>query len=313
MRSKKLIKAKIDKNDEFYTQLEDIKNELQHYTVHFKDKTVFMNADNSKYSQFWKYFKDNFDNLGLQKMVSTYYNPNGECNVEARAYKTEYDGVEEKKTKLAGDGDFRNQEVIDIMNKADIVVTNPPFSLFKDLIKILDENNKKFIIIGHQNAITQKLTFKLIKDRKVWLGRGFPGNIGYFINEHYENYAVSGDKKEGLIRVSGVSWYTNLSLDDGRKPLELTEVYTPEQFPKYDNYNAINVDRVMKMPKDYYGEMGVPITFMNKYVPEQFEIIGLDTYLYANGGIRFKINGKIKYARIIIKRNVDTKGENTEI
>lgn len=185
-----------------------------------------MNADNPKYSQFWKYFKDNFENLGLQKMVSTYYNPDGKYNVEARTYKTEYDGVEEKKTELVGDGDFRSQEVIDIMNTADIVVANPPFSLFKDLMKILNYNNKKFIIIGHQNVITQKSTFKLIENRKVWLDRVFTGNIGYFINEHYENYALSGDKKEGLIRVSGVFWYTNLSLDDGRKPLELTEVHT---------------------------------------------------------------------------------------
>lgn len=304
LRAQALVKAKLDKNDEFYTQLKDIENELQHYKQHFKSKTIFMNADNPKYSQFWKYFKDNFDNLGLQKIISTYYNPDGKYLLEAKAYKTEYDGIREIRTELTGDGDFRSQEVIDIMKTADIVVTNPPFSLFKDLMKILHENNKKFILVGHQNSITQKLTFKLIKEKKIWLGRGFPGNVGYFINKHYEDYAVSGDKIEGLIRVSGVFWYTNLSLDDGREPLKLTETYTPEKFPKYDNYNAINVDRVLKMPKDYFGEMGVPITFMNKYVPEQFEIIGLDTYLYENGGTRFMIAGKTKYARIVIKRKV---------
>ena len=298
MKVRKLFEARKNKKDEFYTQFKDVENELQHYIHHFKNKTIFMNADNPSYSNFWKYFKDNFSKLGLHKIICTYYNP------DDVVYKTEYDGITEEKTELTGNGDFRSEEIIKIMNTADIVVTNPPFSLFRDLIKILDNNNKKFVIIGHQNAITQKLTFKLIKEGKLWLGRGFQNNIGYFINNHYEDYAMSGNKVEGLIRVSGVFWYTNLKINDNREPLKLTEVYSDDKYPKYDNYDAINVDRVNKIPKDYFDEMGVPITFLNKYVPEQFEIIGLDAYMSEFDGTRFQINGQTKYARIIIKRRV---------
>lgn len=296
MEVNRLYQAKVNKKDEFYTQIKDIENELQYYVHHFKNKIIFMNADDPSYSNFWKYFKDNFSKLKLRKIICTYYNPKNEV------YKTEYDGVVEKKTKLIGNGDFRSGEIIKIMNTADIIVTNPPFSIFRELIKVLDDNNKKFIIIGHQNAITQKLTFKLIKEGKLWLGRGFKNNVEYFINNHYDDYTIIGKKIDGLIRVSGVTWYTNLKIDDGRKPLELTEVYSDDKYPKYDNYDAINVDRVNKIPKDYFGEMGVPITFLNKYVSEQFEIIDLDIYLENHEGVRFQINGKTKYARIIIKR-----------
>lgn len=296
-RSTKLTKARIAKKDEFYTQLIDIENELTHYKNHFKGKKIFMNADNPKYSQFWKYFKDNFNELGLLSITATYFVEN---DVSCR---TDYDGKNEKITSLQGNGDFRSNEIIQILKEMDIIVTNPPFSLFKDLISQLQMFKKHFILIGNQNALTQKLLWHLIQQNKVWLGKGFKGNVAYFYNNCYDNYAKSGKHREGMIRVSGVFWYTNLTLNDGRKPLKLTELYNPIDYPKYDNYNAINVDRVNKIPKDYFGEVGVPITFMNKYVKEQFKIIGLDSYLPNGPRTRLSINGKFKYARIIIKRN----------
>lgn len=296
--SHNLLKAKRDKKDEFYTQLIDIENEMQYYTHEFENKVIFMNADNPKFSQFWKYFKTNFKKLKLKSIISTFYSKDGD------SFKTTYNGEKEVNVKLQGDGDFRSQEVVEILKDIDIVVTNPPFSLFSAFINQLHEHNKSFIIVGNQNAITQKLMFKLLKENKVWLGKGFPGNVGYFYNDIYENYAVAGGKIEGMIRVSGVVWYTNVPSTYKRKPFLLTENYDKDVYPKYDNYNAINVDRVNKIPKDYPDEMGVPITFMLKYVPEQFDIIGLDTYLFDTGGTRFKLNGKTKYARIIIKIKV---------
>jgi len=175
---------------------------------------------------------------------------------------------------LKGDGDFRSQECIELLKQADIVVTNPPFSLFRDYVSQLNEYNKKFIIIGHQNAITYKETFKLIKENKMWLGYGFTGGAGHFINKHYENYATASDKREGMIRVSGVVWFTNLEINKRHEDLILYKKYNPDEYPKYDNYDAIEVSKTKEIPFDYAGIMGVPITFMDKFNPEQFEIIG---------------------------------------
>ena len=285
--NKNLHKAKKEKNDEFYTQLIDIENELKHYKDHFRGKTVLCNCD-LPHSNFVKYFQDNFQELGLKNLLHSGYN------------------------KEKGDGDFRSAECIELLKQADIVVTNPPFSLFREYVSQLVEYDKKFIIIGNQNAITYKEIFKLIKEDKLWLGYGFSGGAGHFINHHYENYATATDKKEGMIRVSGVVWFTNLDHNKRHEDLILYKKYTAEEFPHYDNYNAINVDKTKDIPMDWAGAMGVPITFLDKYNPEQFEIIGLSAsagYSEEIVGLPFLgdrdarplINGKNTYARVFIK------------
>jgi len=175
---------------------------------------------------------------------------------------------------LKGDGDFRSKESISLLTQADIVVTNPPFSLFREYVAQLIEYDKKFVIVGHQNAVTYKEIFTLIKENKLWLGYGFKGGAGHFINEHYEDYATATDRKEGMIRVSGVHWFTNLDLNKRHEDLILYKTYNEEEYPTYDNYDAIEVSKTKDIPMDYAGVMGVPITFMDKYNPDQFEIIG---------------------------------------
>ena len=176
---------------------------------------------------------------------------------------------------LKGDGDFRSDECIELLKEADVVITNPPFSLFREYVEQLIKYNKKFLIIGHQNAITYREIFKLIKENKIWLGYGFKGGAGHFINPYYEDYATAGDHKEGMIRVSGVVWYTNIETTKRHEDLDLYKKYTPEEYPHYENYNAINVDKTSDIPMDYDGVMGVPITFLDKYSPDQFEIVDL--------------------------------------
>jgi hypothetical protein len=188
---------------------------------------------------------------------------------------------------LKGDGDFRSKECIELLKQADIVVTNPPFSLFREYISQLMEYEKKFVIVGHQNAITYKDVFKLIKENKLWLGYGFKGGAAHFINKHYEDYASAGDHKEGMIRVSGVVWFTNLDINKRHQDLIIPyKNYTPEEYPKYENYDAINVDKTKDIPVDFTGNMGVPITFLDKYNPDQFEIIGLGI---SNSGIEIGV------------------------
>ena len=271
--NKNLQKAKKEKNDEFYTQLCDIENELKHYKDHFRGKTVLCNCD-LPHSNFIKYFEDNFQELGLKKLLHSGYD------------------------KENNTGDFRSAECIELLKQADIVVTNPPFSLFREYVSQLVEYDKKFLIIGNQNAITYKEIFKLIKEDKLWLGYGFSGGAGHFINHHYENYATATDKKEGMIRVSGVVWFTNLDHNKRHEDLILYKKYTPEEFPHYDNYNAINVDKTKDIPLDWSGAMGVPITFLHKYNPEQFEII---TFRKGDDDKDLTINGKPPYFRIIIR------------
>jgi hypothetical protein len=205
-------------------------------------------------------------------------------NDSEQAIYLEYDGDKNKNNipdpneigikKLKGDGDFRSKECIDLLKQADIVVTNPPFSLFREYVAQLIEYDKKFIIVGHQNAISYKEIFKLIKENKMWLGYGFKGGAAHFINKHYEDYATAGDHKEGMIRVSGVVWFTNLDINKRHQDLILYKNYTPEEYPTYENFNAINLDKTKDIPMDYNGYMGVPITFLDKYNPDQFEIIG---------------------------------------
>lgn len=285
----KLSEAKKAKKDEFYTQLSDIENELKHYKKHFKDKVVYCNCDDPRVSNFFHYFSYNFEKLGLKKLIATCYkNQNMDLfsqNDSEQAIYLEYTGDKNSNNipdpneigiiKLKGDGDFRSQECIELLKQADIVVTNPPFSLFREYISQLIEYDKKFIIVGHQNAIKYKEIFPLIRDNKLWLGYGFKGGAGHFINEHYEDYATATDRKEGMIRVSGVHWFTNLEINKRHEDLILYKKYTPEEYSKYENFDAINVDVTKDIPIDYEGFMGVPITFMDKYNPDQFVIIGV--------------------------------------
>ena len=287
--NRKLTEAKNNKKDEFNTQLSDISNELKHYRNHFKDKVVYCNCDDPRISNFFQFFALNFEKYGLKKLITTCYKNQerdlfSTNNSESAIY-LEYNGdkngnnlpdIEEIGIKpLKGDGDFRSKESIDLLAQADIVVTNPPFSLFREYVAQLIEHNKKFVIIGHQNAISYREIFKLIKENKLWLGYGFRGGAGHFINQHYEDYATATDRKEGMIRVSGVHWFTNLDITKRHEDLILYKNYTPEEYPMYENFEAINVNKTKDIPFDYKGLMGVPITFLDKYNPEQFEIIGL--------------------------------------
>lgn len=297
------------KKDEFYTQLTDIEKEMRHYRKHFKGKTVLCNCDDPFESNFFKYFVLNFNRLGLKKLIATCYVTSpiigqqlslfdvmgGDEDSKNKPYKAVvtkvYDitgdgGVdmydvaelfkqhENELVELRGNGDFRSSECLELLDEADIVATNPPFSLFREYVATLIEHEKKFIIIGNQNAITYKEIFPLLRDNQIWLGNGFKGNVGFF-QSPYEDTAASSQHKEGLIRVSGVMWYTNLDIKKRHEELILVKRYSPEVYPCYENFDAINVDKTVDIPCDYDGIMGVPITFMDKYSPDQFEIIGL--------------------------------------
>jgi hypothetical protein len=254
-----LHKAKNAKNDEFYTQLTDVAKELMHYKAHFKDKIVLCNCDDPTWSAFWKYFHLNFSELGLKKLISTHYDR------EEATYKMEYTGGDDNnievgvKTPLEGNGDFRNQECLDLLDESDIVVTNPPFSLFREYVAVLMEHQKKFLIIGNKNAITYKEFFPLLKDDEVWIGCT---NVKEFLQPD------GSTKKFG-----NIGWFTNLDVAKRHEKLILWKHYTSEEYPKYDNYDAINVNKVSEIPCDYDGVMGVPITFLDKYNPDQFEIV----------------------------------------
>jgi len=287
--NRRLTNAKNSKKDEFYTQLSDIENELKNYKKYFKHKIVYCNCDDPRVSNFFHYFSYNFEKLGLKKLITTCYkNIDMDLfsqNKFKKAIYLEYYGDKNKNyipdpkeigiKYLKGDGDFRSQESIELLKQADIVVTNPPFSKFREYIAQLFEYNKKFIIIAHQNQIKYKEAFKLLKDNKMWLGYGFKGNAAHFINSHYKDYATAGDHRKGMIRVSGVTWLTNLDISKRHEDLILYKKYNPEEYLKYDNYDAINVDETKEIPMDYKGVMGVPITFMYKYNPDQFEIVGM--------------------------------------
>jgi hypothetical protein len=318
-----LRKADSAKNDEFYTQLSDIENELRHYKKHFKNKTVFCNCDDPRVSNFFHYFAYNFEKLGLKKLITTCYKSDDADlftkNTAQRAIYLEYNGdkngdcipnPEEIGIKqLESDGDFRSAECIKLLQESDIVVTNPPFSLFREYVAQLINFEKKFIIIGHQNALTYKEIFKLIKTNKIWLGYGFKGGAAHFINKHYKDYASAGEHKKGMIRVSGVTWFTNLDITKRHEDLILYKKYSAKEYPKYDNYKAINVNKTKDIPLNCRGPMGVPITFIDKYNPDQFEIIdGIGRYSILNneksrkaGKYLSMIDGKAIYFRYIIK------------
>jgi len=307
--SKKLSMARKAKNDEFYTQLSDIEKELRHYKEYFRDKVIFCNCDDPETSNFWKYFELNFTQLGLKKLIATHYETakpsyklelvrdvNGDGNI---------DSLDIIKTGLKQNGDFRSDECVEILKEADIIVTNPPFSLFREYVNQLVEYDRKFIIIGNQNAVTYKEIFPLLKENRMWLGYGFKGGAAHFINRHYEDYAAAGDHKEGMIRVSGVVWFTNLNIKKRHEDIILYKTYSEQEYPKYDNYDAINVDKTKDIPYDYCDPMGVPITFLDKYNPDQFNLLGLDKdFTYDKGRFKLTENNKQRtlYARLVIKR-----------
>lgn len=313
-----LGKAKLAKKDEFYTQLPDIEKELFHYEHYFKDKVVLCNCDDPKISNFFVYFVRNFKHLGLKRLITTCYKNNQpdlftQNDCEQAVYLI-YDGGDDNNPDpvkvsataipLKGDGDFRSRECVELLKQADIVVTNPPFSLFRDYVAQLIRYEKKFLIIGNQNAITYKEIFPLIRNNKLWLGYGFTRNCAHFINNSYEDKATDTDHREGMIRVSGVMWFTNLDVKQRHVEPELYRNYKPEDYPKYDNFDAINVDKVADIPLDYDGMIGVPITYVQKHCPNCYDILYCSAFSDENnyGCGSLKINGKKVYARLIIAK-----------
>ena len=321
--NKLLKEAKRLKKDEFYTQLSDIEKELKYYKKHFKNKVVYCNTDDPGISNFYKYFALNFKELGLKKVIASCYKEqkrdlfnNGEFE---RGFYYEYTGAKEEKnipsldnvSYFNGDGDFRSSESIELLKKADIVVTNPPFSLFREFVAQLVKYNKKFLIIGNINAITYKEIFKLIKENQVWLGINLGRGIsGFIVPEHYELYGTEAridSFGNRIVSPNNALWLTNLDNFKRHEDIELTQRYygNENKYPKYDNYDGINVNKTKDIPLDYKGHIGVPITFLHKFNPEQFEII---KFRKGNDGKDLSINGKCPYFRIIIKnKKIQTK------
>ncbi len=337
------------KKDEFYTQLSDIANELKHYKQHFEGKTVLCNCDDPYESNFFKYFALNFNVLGLKKLIATCYDGSPIADTQMCLFEPEEPYGKQQKTRvphkivitevsdvngdgatdladvewlikndknvlttLKGNGDFRSAECIELLKEADIVVTNPPFSLFREYVAQLVQYDKKFLIVGNQNAITYKEIFKLIKDNLIWLGIGFNNGNAFFSIPKYENNYVSGvyNEETGLVKFRNCHWFTNLDHNKRHEKLDLYKTYSAEEYPKYDNYDAINVNKTAEIPYDYDGVMGVPITFLDKYNPEQFEIInGIGRYACLEdettnkkGTYGTDINGKHTYFRILIRK-----------
>ena len=352
-----LRKADGAKQDEFYTQLVDIENELRHYRDFFKDKVVFCNCDDPFESNFFKYFAMNFNFLGLKKLICTCYAGSPVAytelddlplfkkqETEKMPYMIEInevkdlngDGAEDMTdiemllrnnnntlTILDGDGDFRSDESIGFLREADVVVTNPPFSLFREFIAQLMEFEKKFIVLSNMNALTYKEIFPLIKQNRIWTGYGF--NMSMVYKTPYPNMLQANrefvkqkgyNPDNGFVKVPAIVWFTNIDIDRRHEEIILYKKYSPEEYEKYDNYDAINVDKVADIPMDYFGKIGVPITFLGKHNPDQFDIVdGIGRYSILDnektkkaGKYLSMINGKAKYFRYIIKRRV--KNEN---
>lgn len=322
----KLRQAAGAKQDEYYTQLTDIEKELQYYRGHFRDKVVFCNCDDPEWSNFWKFFSVRFNLFGLKKLIATHY----ENDKPSYMLSMERMGDETPTVikSLQGNGDFRSEECVALLKEADIVVTNPPFSLFREYVAQLMEFDKKFVIIGNNNAITYKEIFPLLKDGKMWLGyRSSSGGGWYSVTKEIEAEIRSGERKatwkedDGLFLVNcPMIWFTNLDIPKRHEDVKIFRHYTPEAYPKYDHYDAINVNKVVDIPCDYDGVMGVPISFLDKHNPDQFEIIdALNRYalLDSQGTNEMvkkmhshscNINGKATYFRILIRKKVPTNG-----
>ncbi len=335
--NRKLITANKDKKDEFYTQLTDIEKELTHYKKYFRGKTILCNCDDPRISNFFRYFSLKFEDLKLKKLITTCYKNNqrdlfsqNDCE---RAIYLEYNGDKNNNRipdpdeigvhRFKKDGDFRSDECIEILKESDIVVTNPPFSLFREYVTQLMKYKKKFIIIGNLNSITSEVVYKLFKENKMWFGVSIhSGDREFGVPDHYPLNASGcrvGEDGRKFIRVKGVRWFTNLNIFKYRENLICTKKYNPKEYPAFDNYNAINIDKTKDIPVGYKGAMGVPITFMDKYNPDQFEIIDAND-IRTNQKVPFKKHGLIKdkhgtvvgesnpkYARIVIKhKRVET-------
>lgn len=335
MANANLNKAKENKADEFYTQLPDIENELRHYKEHFKGKTVLCNCDDPRVSNFFRYFVLNFEHLELKKLVCTCYKSQeidlfSQKDSDQAVYLV-YEGdkngdfldfSEAEVIPLKGDGDFRSPECIELLKEADIVVTNPPFSLFREYVAQLVEYDKKFLILGKMSALHYADIFTLIMDNKIWTGYGF--NLSMVYKTPYENELEANkkfvlskgyDPNDNYIKVPAICWYTNLETSKRCDELILYKKYTPEEYPKYMNYDAIEVSKVTEIPMDYYGDMGVPDTFLDRYNPNQFEIVGLGCGDLAKRigvtknhrgrtDLAYTVNGENKcpYSRIVIRR-----------
>ncbi len=306
--NKNLHNASKNKKDEFYTQLTDIERELGHYKEHFKDKVIFLNCDDSEKSNFWKYFCLNFEHLRLKKLIATHFEkdkPSYKLEIVRDMNKDgKVDCLDTIKTSLKQNGDFRSQESIEILKEADIVVTNPPFSLFREYVAQLMEYGKKFLIIGNINAITYKEIFKLIKKNKAWLGVNLGRGIsGFIVPKHYKLYGTEtkiDEEGNRIISPNNCLWLTNLDNSKRHKDINLTKIYIGNEnlYPKYDNYEGINVNRTKDIPLDYKEAIGVPITFLHKFNPSQFEII---KFRKGSDEKDLSINGKCPYFRILIK------------
>ena len=332
MANNNLNAAKAAKKDEFYTQLEDINNELRHYREHFRGKTVLCNCDDPRVSNFFTYFAYNFEFLGLKRLITTCYkNQDADLFTQHQSEKAVYLIYEGDKNgnnipdpeeigihPLKGDGDFRSRECIELLKEADIVVTNPPFSLFREYVAQLMEYQKEFIIIGSLNAIHYKEIFPLIKQNRMWLGYGFAkGNAFFKIPAESKREYASGvfDEVTGLVKFRNCTWFTNIDHKKRHELLILYKHYTPEEYPKYDNFDAIEVSKIDEIPVDYNGAMGVPDTILDQLNPDQFEIIGLGSGdLAKQAGVTknyrgrtdlaYTIDGKHKcpYSRILIRK-----------
>ncbi len=332
MANNNLNAAKEAKKDEFYTQLEDINNELRHYREHFRGKTVLCNCDDPRVSNFFTYFAYNFEFLGLKRLITTCYK-NQDADLFSQHHSEKavyliYDGDKNGNNipdpeeigihPLKGDGDFRSRECIELLKQADIVVTNPPFSLFREYVAQLMEYQKEFIIIGSLNAIHYKEIFPLIKQNRMWLGYGFAkGNAFFKIPAESKREYASGvfDEVTGLVKFRNCTWFTNIDHKKRHELLILYKHYTPEEYPKYDNFDAIEVSKIDEIPVDYNGAMGVPDTILDQLNPDQFEIIGLGSGdLAKQAGVTknyrgrtdlaYTIDGKHKcpYSRILIRK-----------
>jgi hypothetical protein len=311
-----LQKAKKSKSDEFYTQLSDIESELQHYKSHFENKVVYCNCDDPRISNFYKYFASNFKELGLKKLIASCYKEQVRdlfnTKEDENGFFFEYTGTEDKNKKSSstdiiyfkGDGDFRSSESIELLKQSDIVVTNPPFSLFREHVAQLVKYDKKFLIIGNINAITYKEIFKLIKENKAWLGINLGRGVsGFIVPDHYELYGTEAriDENENrIVSPNNCLWLTNLDTSIRHEDIALTKKYfgNETEYPKFDNYDGINVNKTQEIPMDYEGFMGVPITFLHKFNPGQFEII---KFRKGNDDRDLSVNGKSPYFRILIK------------
>lgn len=302
-RNGNLHQAKKAKCDEFYTQYADIESELKHYIPQFEDKTVYCNCDNPDTSNFTKYFKDNFDALKLKRLISTGYAANG------RGKALDYDG-QGKTTELQGNGDFRSEECVELLKQADIVVTNPPFSLFRAFIATMEKYSKKYLVIGNMNAITYKEIFPLLKDGKMWIGMTFNKTLSFKIPNEYKNYSfIENDVK--IAKVPSIAWFTNMETNKQNHPKCLIKTYNESEYPKYDNYNAINVNKTKDIPYDYEGVIGVPITILNDLcsdgllhfeVPLKKRTYRIIRFRHGNDNKDLSVNGKTPYFRILIQQ-----------